>query len=987
MKNGSTSHTFSVALIQADHDGLCRSVSPELLAWHGAVAADIVGQFIFQLFSPESRTPALAAWERIVASKESGRFEVVLNSKSGASLAAIVELAPVRGISAITDHWIVALQPAHHAPPIDEGELRLLRAELTETRRRADDQLGALKEEIAQIQRAKDLLLSSIEEDSKKRIAELESALAAARTSNAPPSPAEDQSVALRQTITDLETQARASSAEHTAHIARLTAELETLRQKITALPSDTSAVSEPADATLRAENLTLTARIRSAEEEISTLRRELTLAKDDVARRSSEPSPTPELESLRRELSEMRAARDTLLTTAQVELQAALTASEQRLTAASATAAEAARRELETLRADLGSEREVASAARAAAATAQTELQSLQEQRSIEQTEASERIHALTRRLEESEKLRSETTATLEEQRRSHAELERSAAESSQFAQTAAREFKELLRKTDTLSLDLTTAREEVTRHTEAGRRATERESELTTALKAAQREVLTLREERDTARSDATRLERERGDATVQHQHTTNELFERTIAEVTIRLNRILRLFFALPDLRPEAPLCSTVATARTAAEDLVHSLERIHEYWLIESGGFALRRDNFGLRSWISSAAALYEFKAMQRDLTLTMMTDPEVPDVVSTDGARLVEALSQIADYIVETATPGSILTFSATVLSATARDVRMAFEFSAPCESCDQTTAQQLSLSVAERIIQLLGGEFNAIEAPGDVRRVRVTLGLLRGIGAPVPVAPRSRRRTAREEIDAMPMRPVATATGKETSRTFGVDRSLLAEEDYHPAAATSERSELAAHAPRGTIIPRATPPEEQIPTPVRVVAPVEVPAEPVEIPSSPSDEERQPLPASSNLETDESVATPLRILLAEDNKLNQRMIGDILKTRGYTVVLAGDGREAFTHLTTARFDLALIDCEMPTMDGYTATREIRAAEARVGRHTPIFAMTVYLDNDVESRCLDAGTDELLTKPVRADALFGLIDRYFPNRRP
>lgn len=238
----------------------------------------------------------------------------------------------------------------------------------------------------------------------------------------------------------------------------------------------------------------------------------------------------------------------------------------------------------------------------------------------------------------------------------------------------------------------------------------------------------------------------------------------------------------------------------------------------------------------------------------------------------------------------------------------------------------------------------------------------------------------------------MPVRPVTSPSVNEGSRTFGVDQTLLDDEtEYRPVAPVKDDNSPVSHTPRGAIISLTTPSEEQEPTSARFDEAEEVPAEPVERPS-PSTEERleeQPQTPASPSEpvADNDAQAPLRILLAEDNKLNQRMIGDILKTRGYTVVLASDGREALTHLTTARFDLALIDCEMPTMDGYTATREIRVAERRFGRHTPIFAMTVYLDNDVESRCVDAGTDELLTKPVRADALFGLIDRYFPDRRP
>lgn len=933
MKNGTTAHVFELALIQADQDGVCRSASPELLTWCGITPPDLIGQFIFQLFSNETRANALGAWERIIGSKEPGRFEVTISSRSGSSLAVIVEVTPVRGISAVTDHWIVAIHPHRQTTNVDEGELRLLRAELSETRRRADEQLGVLKEEISQISRAKDLLVQSIDAESKGRITALEAELAAARNATQPEPTSHGEMERLRATIVDLESRLRSESAAHAAEIARLTAELKTFQERSTVAEAPSPALRDTRGSTLRAENLTLATRLRSAEDELSTLRRELTLARDHLAGRTSERSTNVELEAVTKELR---------------------------------------------------SERDAHAAERTAAERIRSDFKALEARATAERTEAEQQIARVTRQLEETERARTLATTALEEEHLKLTELERTAAESSEFAQTAAREFKEVLRKHDALSQELGAAREELTRQSDLIRRATDRESELTTAMKSSQRELASLRDERDAARAESSRLENGIRDATHHHHHTSNEIFERTIAEVAVRLNRILRLFFRLPELRPEAPLCITVAAARTAAEDLVHTLERIHEFWLIEAEGLSLRRDNFGLRNWLSSAAALYEFKVTQRNLTLTMTTDPEIPEVVLTDGTLLVDALSQIADYIIETAAPGSNLTFAANVLSATLRDVRVSFDFSAPCAEYNQTTGQQLSLSVAERIMKLLGGEFRAIEAPGDLRRITVILGLLRSDGSPVPVAsPRSRRRIVREEIEPMPVRPAPLAP-REFNRTFGVEPSLLqADHESDPPRLKEASPAATPPTPRGAIITLTTPTDDfegVTPSSASHDPPTEHRKPPLETPLA------TPLPASE-IRPEDSAAGALRVLLAEDNRLNQRMIGDLLKTRGYTVVLAADGREALTHLAAARFDLALIDCEMPILDGYAAAREIRATEARIGRHTPIFAMTVYLDNDVAAKCLEAGTDELLTKPVRADALFALIDRYFPDRRP
>ena len=116
------------------------------------------------------------------------------------------------------------------------------------------------------------------------------------------------------------------------------------------------------------------------------------------------------------------------------------------------------------------------------------------------------------------------------------------------------------------------------------------------------------------------------------------------------------------------------------------------------------------------------------------------------------------------------------------------------------------------------------------------------------------------------------------------------------------------------------------------------------------------------------------------ILVAEDNVVNQRVAKGVLDKHGHTVVLAGNGREAVNAVATQRFDLVLMDVQMPEMDGLEATRMIRGMEAITGGHTPIVAMTAFAMKGDEQRCLDAGMDAYLSKPVRAAQLLGTIER-------
>jgi two-component system, sensor histidine kinase and response regulator len=128
-------------------------------------------------------------------------------------------------------------------------------------------------------------------------------------------------------------------------------------------------------------------------------------------------------------------------------------------------------------------------------------------------------------------------------------------------------------------------------------------------------------------------------------------------------------------------------------------------------------------------------------------------------------------------------------------------------------------------------------------------------------------------------------------------------------------------------------------------------------------------------------------ARPLHVLLAEDNRINQKLAVRLLEKRGHTVVIADNGREAVDALFGDRagpFDVVLMDVQMPEMDGLEATAEVRRREATNGRHIPIVAMTAHAMKGDEARCLAAGMDAYLSKPVKPDALFGVLERLFPE---
>ena len=135
-----------------------------------------------------------------------------------------------------------------------------------------------------------------------------------------------------------------------------------------------------------------------------------------------------------------------------------------------------------------------------------------------------------------------------------------------------------------------------------------------------------------------------------------------------------------------------------------------------------------------------------------------------------------------------------------------------------------------------------------------------------------------------------------------------------------------------------------------------------------------------PPPAQAPARKPAAAATErrLRVLLVEDNAVNQRLARLLLEKQGHTVTVAGDGREALRALESEPFDLVLMDVQMPHMDGLEATRAIREREKETGRRVPVVAMTAHALKGDRERCLEAGMDGYISKPIRADELLEAV---------
>jgi two-component system, sensor histidine kinase and response regulator len=136
-----------------------------------------------------------------------------------------------------------------------------------------------------------------------------------------------------------------------------------------------------------------------------------------------------------------------------------------------------------------------------------------------------------------------------------------------------------------------------------------------------------------------------------------------------------------------------------------------------------------------------------------------------------------------------------------------------------------------------------------------------------------------------------------------------------------------------------------------------------------------------PLPVSL------SSSRPLRILVAEDNEFNAQLMEQQLVRRGHLVRLAEDGKRALTLAVEGGFDVLLLDLHMPELDGLQVIRAIREREAAVGGHLPVIALTARSRAEDRERCLAAGMDDFLTKPVRMPELLAAMERVTQGNKP
>jgi signal transduction histidine kinase/CheY-like chemotaxis protein len=431
----------------------------------------------------------------------------------------------------------------------------------------------------------------------------------------------------------------------------------------------------------------------------------------------------------------------------------------------------------------------------------------------------------------------------------------------------------------------------------------------------------------------------------------------------------------------------------SARSSADSLLTILNDILDFSKIEAGKLQLAAVDFSLRSCVGDAVQTLAVRASEKGLDLTCRIVPGTPDTVRGDPDRLRQVIINLVGNAVKFTTVGEVAVTVATQ-SVSGSEVVMLFTVAdtgigvAPekqqiifesFEQADRSTTRKfggtgLGLAISARLAELMGGRIRVESprqdvpagsgGPGSIFRFAATLTLSAGqpestaapaTGVVHPAGALPEIAHAHEDapfwLVAVDVRTGETCEIARRIRTSPEFREMRLVIFSSPGYATCGRchkcgADACLLKPVNYSTVRST-----------VTSLFEPDGRPADRPAPGG---KAGVPPST---------TSLRILLAEDNTVNQLVAKGILEKRGHVVTVVDDGRAAVAATETGHFDLVLMDVQMPEMDGFEATAAIRSRETG-GRHLPIIAMTAHAMKGDRERCLEHGMDSYLSKPVR-----------------
>jgi two-component system, sensor histidine kinase and response regulator len=500
----------------------------------------------------------------------------------------------------------------------------------------------------------------------------------------------------------------------------------------------------------------------------------------------------------------------------------------------------------------------------------------------------------------------------------------------------------------------------------------------------------------------------------------------------EIRTPLNAILGMTSLALQTRLSSEQREYLATVLTSAESLLEIINDILDFSKIEARRLDLERTRFDLREAVGNAAKLLAVRAGEKNIELAWRVDPEVPAVVQGDESRLRQVLLNVMGNAVkftsegevvlrvgvENAVPGAVtLHFQVTDTGIGIPADKQDQIFSAFTQADASTTRRfggtGLGLAIALRLVELMGGRMWLESEPGhgsvfhftaafDTPRV-ADAGLtgrrpraLRGLRVLIVDDNATNRQILHEMLVSWRMRPTAVSdagsaiealrSAASRRRRFDVVISdgQMPDVDGFMLARRIRQDKTLAATPILMLTSMASSTDVARCRRMGIDARLSKPVKHSDlldalatIFGAPPVRNTSPAPTAP-----EAPRRALRVLVAEDHPVNRQLVTRVLQKRGHDVTGVEHGRAAVEAIRSARpaFDAVLMDLQMPEMGGLEATGAIRTIERTSGAHVPIIALTAHAMPGDRERCVAAGMDGYLSKPIDVIDLVGTVER-------
>ncbi len=472
----------------------------------------------------------------------------------------------------------------------------------------------------------------------------------------------------------------------------------------------------------------------------------------------------------------------------------------------------------------------------------------------------------------------------------------------------------------------------------------------------------------------------------------------------------------------------------TGRTSGEALLSVINDILDISKIEAGQLEIEERDFDLREVVESAAQIAALTAREKELDLTVYVHEDVPRAVQGDSTRLAQVLTNLLSNALKFTPDGEVALevradgheAGATMIGFHVRDTGIGIEperleaLFEPFTQADLSTTRRyggsgLGLAICRELVTLMGGRIEAKSVIGKGSDFDFVVPFEYATSEPThsPSRPELRglrvlavddhatnRRILEAYLAAWGMRPELAMSASdaiermETAVVRGAPFDLAILDYDMPDMDGAELARRISESPalRGTrlimLASSAAALEPALGAGVlrMLTKPIRQARLYEEIAAAMAMSTRRPGPATPSQQEalQRDPAGGALVLIAEDQHVNRLLTERLLERRGHRTVAAGDGREVLEVLSREQPDLVLMDCQMPLLDGYETTREIRERESQLeaGR-LPIVAMTASAMEGDRERCLAVGMDDYLAKPLRLEDLDAVLSRWLP----